>query len=94
MVIETPRILSPFALLTPFVRRMRSQSRLSSSARAVVMMSIWETRRMAALCCVLGGAAPGPWSAWLSGLLGASARKRCRLRARELWTPGALRQGI
>ena len=50
LVIETPRMRSPFARLTPGVRRILNQSRLSSSARAAVMMRTMGTRRMAALC--------------------------------------------
>ena len=58
-VMDTPRMRSPFALLTPGVRRILNQSRVSSSARAVVMMSKMGTRRMAALCW--GGGSPRSW---------------------------------
>ncbi|CAH0376512.1 unnamed protein product [Pelagomonas calceolata] len=64
LVIETPRMRSPFARLTPGVRRILNQSRFSSSARAVVMIMKMRTRRMAALCW---GQPQSPWSAWLSG---------------------------
>ena len=69
----------PFALLTPGVRRILNQSRVSSSARAVVMMSKMGTRRMAA---VLGGS-PRSWVGLAEGS-GSSALKCCHCETREL----------
>ena len=57
LVIETPRMRSPFALLTPGVRRILNQSRLSSSARAAVMRKMG-TRRMAAAAACVGEGSP------------------------------------
>ena len=60
----TPRMRSPFARLTPGVRRILNQSRVSSSARAVVMMRKMGTRRMAALW----------WGGSPTGLVGLAER--------------------
>ena len=86
-VMDTPRMRSPFALLTPGVRRILNQSRVSSSARAVVMMSKMGTRRMAALCW--GGAAPGPGSAWLSGSGSSALQMLSTAKRASSWLSGA-----
>ena len=88
LVIDTPRMRSPFALLTPGVRRILNQSRFSSSARAVVMMRKMGTRRMAALCW---GQPQSPWVGLAERFFwGPALGNAVGFKTRELWGPGAL----